>query len=258
MNGLEELLDEGEYAQALAAAEEALAEARAPVERAKLQYIAASALFNLDRAEEAEPHLEEAIALNELAEYRALQAYLLMERGAFTESLAAADRALVLDAEHAEAHHVRGLVLSQLDRISEADGAFSRAAMTAPEYYFVPFRIEREAFDRAVAEVVDALPEPFARHLQNVEVAVEDVPGADLVEDGLHSGLLGIYQGDTILASDWDLPDRIILFQRNLENVSPDRATLLREIRDTVLHEVGHHLGMEEEALLAIEEGEDG
>ena len=58
-------------------------------------------------------------------------------------------------------------------------------------------------------------------------------------------------------SDDWDFPDRVVLFQRNIENISPDRETLLAEIRDTLLHEVGHHFGMDEDTLREIEDGDE-
>jgi predicted Zn-dependent protease with MMP-like domain len=87
-----------------------------------------------------------------------------------------------------------------------------------------------------------------------VEVAVEELPGRKLLrEGGIEHDILGLYQGATIQSGDWGFPDRITLFQRNLENISPDRETLVKEIRGTELHEVGHHLGMDEDHLEEIE-----
>jgi predicted Zn-dependent protease with MMP-like domain len=180
----------------------------------------------------------------------------LLDRGLAEEALEVADEALSVDTASAVAHHARGLVLTQLDRMVEADESFRRAAAIDPEAYFPPFRLKREDFDRAAEEVLASLPSRFRQHLRNVEVAVEDVPGPDLLEEGLGHDLLGLYQGQTIHAGDWEMPGRILLFQRNLENISCDRDEILKEIRDTVLHEVGHHLGMEEDDLLEIEQGE--
>jgi predicted Zn-dependent protease with MMP-like domain len=146
-------------------------------------------------------------------------------------------------------------VLTQVGRVPDADRAFARAAELSPEDYFLPYRAERRKFERLVEEVLASLPAEFARHLENVEVAVEEVPDRKLLREGdIEHDTLGFYQGATIQSGDWGFPDRILLFWRNLENISPDRATLVREIRDTVLHEVGHHLGMEEHQLEEIED----
>ena len=68
------------------------------------------------------------------------------------------------------------------------------------------------------------------------------------------AGCIPLLIGATAGADDWDFPDRVILFQRNLENISPDPETLSAEIRDTLLHEVGHHFGMDEDTLREIED----
>ena len=83
---------------------------------------------------------------------------------------------------------------------------------------------------------------------------MEAAPCRDLLQEAdIEHDLLGFYQGNTIQNSEWGLPARIVLYRRNLENISSDRASLIREVRDTVLHEVGHHLGMEEDQLEEIE-----
>ena len=177
-----------------------------------------------------------------------------LDRGEFGDALRAAKVAVAKTPTRAESHYSLGLVLTQLDRIPEADRAFACAAELQPADYFLPFRVERSEFEGLVEGILVSLPAEFARHLQNVEVAVEASPEQDLLREGeIEHDLLGFYQGETIRDSEWSFPDRIILFQRNLENISPDRATLVKEVRDTVLHEVGHHLGMDEDQLEEIE-----
>jgi len=251
------LLSEGDYQAVLSIVEGTKGVVVAPDTRAELCYLAALAAFNLELLSEAERYLGEALALAETADYQELSASIALEKADFQAALASADRAIALEPDFADAYHARGVALTLVGRLEEADGESRRAAQLEPEVYFVPFRLRSEEFDRAVEEALALIPEPFRRHLENVEVAVEEVPARELIEEGLGAELLGLYQGDTIHAGDWSFPDRIILYQRSLENVSPDRRTLIQEIRDTVLHEVGHHLGMEEEALEAIEAEEE-
>jgi predicted Zn-dependent protease with MMP-like domain len=177
-----------------------------------------------------------------------------LDRGQFGDAQVTVEEALRRAPDCAECHHALGLVLTQLGQIPEADRAFARAARLHPADYFPPYRLGRGEFEDLVEEVLASLPTEFARHLENVEVAVEAVPGRNLLrEEGIEHDLLGFYQGETIESGEWGFPDRILLFQRNLENISPDRETLVREVRDTVLHEVGHHLGMDEDQLEEIE-----
>ncbi|GMR22938.1 MAG: hypothetical protein BMS9Abin37_1323 [Acidobacteriota bacterium] len=173
--------------------------------------------------------------------------------GRADEALVVADAAAAQNDDIAVVHEVRALALTLMGRIEEADRAFARAAELYPEEYFDPFRLEHHEFDAALEQTLSGLPEKFQDYLQNVEVGVEDVPSPELIADGLEYDLLGVYVGSTAESDDWGFPDRVVLFQRNLENISPDRETLLAEIRDTLLHEVGHHFGMDEETLHEIE-----
>ena len=173
--------------------------------------------------------------------------------GRAQEALVIADVVAAQNDGIAAVHEVRALALMLLGRVEEADRAFARAAELDPEEYFEPFRLERNDFDAAIEQVLSGLPEKFRDYLQNLEVGVEDVPSAELIAEGLEFDLLGVYIGSTAESDEWGFPDRVILFQRNLENISPERETLLTEIRDTLLHEVGHHFGMDEETLREIE-----
>ena len=220
-------------------------------------YLAASALYELGEHEEAEDVCDQALALEELPELRHLEALVRLQRSEPDKALAAARRSIELDPELAEGHHALGLSCTQLGQIEEADAAFARAAELDPESYFRPFRLSAEDFDEVVDEALAELPEEFESYLENVEVAVEDVPDSALVKEGLEFDLLGLYRGGTIQSDGWDLPDRVLLFQRNIENISPSRDSLIEEIRDTIYHEVGHHMGMDEEAVRQAEEIED-
>lgn len=182
------------------------------------------------------------------------------DAGRLDEALKLADASLERDRDDADLHAARAMVLTALGRVGEADHSFARAAELDPERHFRPHRLDAAEFDRAVEDVLAGLPDEFAEYLENVEIGVEDSPAPELLGDddsdddgGLEPDLLGVYIGQTVDAEEGSLPDRVVLFQRNLENVSPDRETLLEEIRDTLLHEVGHHFGMDEETLREIE-----
>jgi predicted Zn-dependent protease with MMP-like domain/cytochrome c-type biogenesis protein CcmH/NrfG len=218
-------------------------------------YLAAAALYELGEHEEAGELCDEALNIEELPELRHLEALLRLQRAEPEEALAAARRSIELDPELAEGHHALGLAYTQLGRIEESDAVFARAAELDPESYFRPFRLGAEDFDEVVDEALAELPEEFESYLDNVELAVEDVPDAALLKEGIEFDLLGLYRGGTIQSEGWDFPDRVLLFQRNLENISPTREHLIQEIRDTVYHEIGHHMGMDEDAVRAAEDG---
>jgi predicted Zn-dependent protease with MMP-like domain len=115
-------------------------------------------------------------------------------------------------------------------------------------------RIPPEEFEALVEQALDGLPEEFAELLENVAVTVEDEPDAeDLAALGLEPDeeLLGLYQGvpqaerDTFYQA--AMPDRVILYRGPIVRSCDNRRQVIREIRDTVVHELGHHFGLDEE-----------
>lgn len=114
----------------------------------------------------------------------------------------------------------------------------------------------RDGFEKLVAAALDTLPEAFARRLDNVEVTAEAWPSpADLQAAGSPPGtiLLGLYRGvPQTQRGNYTgaLPDTIVIFAGPLLALygnDPDRLT--REVRNTVLHEIGHHFGMSDEEI---------
>jgi len=242
---------------ALAVLEEVEERLLASEERQDFFYLEAWALLEAGDIESSRENLVKALALGEDAVLRSMEAQVHLASGDYDKARTASERAIQLDDRNAFARHVQGVVLTFLGRMEDADRAFARAVELEPETYIKPHRLSRKEFDKAVEEVLNNLPAEFGSHLENVEVAVEDVPAPDLVVGELSHDLLGLYQGLTVLAEEWRFPDRILLFQRNIENVSSDRRTLLRVIRDTLLHEVAHHFGLGESRIRAVEDSLD-
>lgn len=118
-------------------------------------------------------------------------------------------------------------------------------------------RLSREQFEALVEEALDLIPDEIANLMDNVVVVVEDEPDPeDLREVGLDpeiETLLGLYQGVALPERGWEygavLPDRIVIYRLPLLRECESRRELLREVRDTVVHEVGHHFGLDEEDL---------
>ncbi len=117
-------------------------------------------------------------------------------------------------------------------------------------------RLGRAEFEKLVAQAAESLPEHFLRRLENVDVVVEDEPTAEDLElagveqDGT---LLGLYHGvPQSQRGPWYgniLPDRIVIYQRPIEAVARDRREIRKEIRITLMHEIGHHFGLAEDDL---------
>jgi predicted Zn-dependent protease with MMP-like domain len=114
---------------------------------------------------------------------------------------------------------------------------------------------EADRFDELVGAALDAIPEPFARALDEVAVVVEDEPTlAQLREAGLgpNDGLYGLYEGvpRTEYAADWAFsPNKITLFRTALLEDFEDPGELEHEVWVTVIHELAHHLGIGEKRL---------
>ncbi|MGD0122678.1 MAG: metallopeptidase family protein [Candidatus Limnocylindrales bacterium] len=110
-------------------------------------------------------------------------------------------------------------------------------------------------FDELVQRALDGIPEPFARALDEVAIVIEDEPSPQQRrETGLRpgEGLYGLYEGvpRTEYAADWAiLPNKITLFQTALLEDFPDPAELEHEVRVTVIHELAHHMGIDDSRL---------
>jgi predicted Zn-dependent protease with MMP-like domain len=111
------------------------------------------------------------------------------------------------------------------------------------------------AFDQLVDRALGSIPEPYREALREVAVIVEDEPSAEqLRENGVEPGdtLYGLYEGvpRTEYAADWAAtPNRITLFRLPLQDDFPDPRDLEAEVRMTVLHELAHHLGIDDDRL---------
>ena len=119
----------------------------------------------------------------------------------------------------------------------------------------------RGEFRRLVAEALDSLPDEFLKRMENIAVTVEDVPSEQRQRErkpGPRSDrprrlLLGVFVGvpatqrSVFALPPW--PSRIVLYQKNIEAVCHSDAEIRRQVRMTVIHEVGHYFGMTEEQL---------
>ena len=105
--------------------------------------------------------------------------------------------------------------------------------------------IPRRAFERLVADALDGLPEPLGRLMENVAIVVEDVHP--------HEDLLGLYEGVPLTERDdyggMVMPDVITLYRVPLCAFVRDETELVHEVTVTVVHEVAHHFGIDDDTL---------
>jgi predicted Zn-dependent protease with MMP-like domain len=119
----------------------------------------------------------------------------------------------------------------------------------------------RSQFEALVDEAFRAIPRRFRQRLRNVAVMVEDEPDPGLLaemEIEPPDTLFGLYQGTPLTSRTWDfgnhLPDRIVIYQRPIEQACADDEEVLGTITETLIHEAGHYFGMSEEQIEEIEE----
>ena len=133
-----------------------------------------------------------------------------------------------------------------------------RAARGIPQRY----RTDRRTFARIVGEVVQTLPAPFRERLENLAIVVAEWPTDDEQEVGLtdpsadqdeETDLLGLYQGvpygERLQNYHLALPDRITIYRQPILAASRSEAEAREEIRLTVLHEIGHYFGLDDDEL---------
>jgi predicted Zn-dependent protease with MMP-like domain len=118
-------------------------------------------------------------------------------------------------------------------------------ALSCPDYV-LRMELDRPAFEALVEQALDEIPDELARLVHNVVVLVEDEAPADAPD------LLGVYDGVSLTDRGTDhtgLPDRITIFRRPLLEMCADDDELVREVRITVVHEIAHHFGIDDQRL---------
>lgn len=112
--------------------------------------------------------------------------------------------------------------------------------------------MDRRHFEKLVEETLDRLPEYFRARLTNIAILVEDRPPHAEKRGGL---LLGLFHGIPLTEKStfqMALPDRIIIYRKNVEAICSTDDEIRQEIRATLLHELGHYFGLSEEELRDI------
>ena len=111
-------------------------------------------------------------------------------------------------------------------------------------------------FEALVTRALDGIPELIAEHMNNIDVVIEDWPTRQQYDDlGLEPDewLFGLYEGTPLLergiTADPLLPDKITIFKGPLEAACESEEQIAEEIRRTVVHEVAHHFGIDEDRL---------
>jgi predicted Zn-dependent protease with MMP-like domain len=236
------LLDLGDDLGAYQAARKIAVDRIPPARRQLARRIRAAALLETGRREQALEAVDTALHANrEDLEAVRMRAEVLFRLGRLLEAAEAAHRAAEAIGD-ASAWSLLGRI--QVFNEQPAEAAFARAADLDPEHFPRPHRVSRAAFERLADQALAEIPPAFHRYLANTLVVVEDHPTLEAVRMGTDPGLLGVYEGGTALES--GMPEHIVLYQQSHENLCGTAEALRAEVRETILHEVGHHFGMEE------------
>lgn len=123
------------------------------------------------------------------------------------------------------------------------------------------YRVSREKFESLAEEALKTLPEKFRRYFENITITIEDYPDSEEIKrlKSERDMLLGIYSGVPypekrgFFNIPYPLPDRIILFQKNIEEICSSEKELIEQIQKTLIHEVGHYFGLSEGELRRYE-----
>jgi len=111
--------------------------------------------------------------------------------------------------------------------------------------------MNRQQFEALVDEALEEIPVEFLSRIDNLVVIVEDRPTPEQDPDG--EGLLGLYEGVSLAERGIDyygvMPDQITVFREPHLALGLSRNDLVKEIRKTVLHEIAHHLGIDDARL---------
>jgi predicted Zn-dependent protease with MMP-like domain len=114
--------------------------------------------------------------------------------------------------------------------------------------------LSADEFESVVNEALDSLPKRFTDMIQNVAIAIADEPSrADFgAAHDAHHELLGVYRGVALTRRTSEaplLPDQITIFRGPISRVTRTRAEAIEQVRNTVIHEIGHYFGLSDDEL---------
>ncbi|HEY6040050.1 MAG TPA: metallopeptidase family protein [Kofleriaceae bacterium] len=220
---------------------------------ADLAVLEAQALNDLGRSDEALERIDAALriapgrgdALHE-------KGVALFDLSRFADAKGAFQKALGIQPDDAYTHQMLGLTLEQLGDPA-ADSELARAVKLAPAELTPPVLISKAEFQKEIDAVIATLSPERRTRVSQIKVEIEDLPlEEDLkaVTPPFPPTILGLYRGPVGRApAPDDEPSSIVLYRKNLARAVKTRVELTEQIRDTLLHEIGHLEGLDEDDL---------
>jgi predicted Zn-dependent protease with MMP-like domain len=124
--------------------------------------------------------------------------------------------------------------------------------------------VTRRQFEALVEKALRKLPRAFKERIANVAVVVEDWPDDETLDEmGIEppDTLYGLYRGVDLTQRDSGygnvLPDTVTIYQGPIEEDCADEAEMAQVVRETVVHEIGHYFGLDDDTMHRIEDGDD-
>jgi predicted Zn-dependent protease with MMP-like domain/Flp pilus assembly protein TadD len=223
---------------------------------ARLALYEAEALDDLGRSDEALRRVEASLSLDgKNPEARYQRALVLFHLCRLDKAEKAFGEVLAKTPDDAYAHHHLGLLLERLPgRQAEAEAHFARAHELQPAQFTDPVLLGAAEFRGLVDQAVGSLDAGQRKLLDGVKIEVVDLPEmADLtaVEPPFPPTILGLYRGAPLGEPAGNEPRAIVFYRKNLARAVTGRDELVRQVKITLLHEMGHLTGADEDDLRA-------
>lgn len=171
----------------------------------------------------------------------------------------ATQRALREDPINAQAWWVRSLIRERFGDIQGADRALQHASWLDPSAYPLPPQLTDEQIYGKVSDCLSRMPEAIRKYIANVAVTLEDVPSEKTLEQYdppvTPTQILAFFSGPRLIggsdgSQSWcQLPASLVIFRRNFMRYAINHEALMEELELTLLHEIGHFLGMDSDTL---------
>lgn len=208
---------------------------------------------DLDGAREALAEAEELVGPDD-PEVRYGRGLIAQQTGDNQSAAAEFRLALESDPDFADAHYALGLLLEELEDFDGAVHHFLRTRALDAKAEGEPGAPASKDVDRiesVARETLDSLPEEFGSLLRSVPVILEPRPSRALVESGFDPRAFGMFEGPEHGEDDIPAPTRIVLFTSNLLANFVDEE-LDEQVETTILHEVGHYFGLDEQDMVRL------
>jgi Flp pilus assembly protein TadD/predicted Zn-dependent protease with MMP-like domain len=221
---------------------------------ADLAVLEAQAMNDLGRSDEALEQVDSALRIQpNRGDAMHERGVALFDLSRFADAKVAFQKALVSQGQDAYTHQMLGLTLEQLGETEQADAELNKALELAPHELSAPVLIPVDEFQKEIDSVIATLPAERRAHVSKIKVEIADLPDPEdlrAVQPPFPPTILGLYRGPVGRApTAGDETPSIVLYRKNLARAVKTRVELSEQIRDTLLHEIGHLEGLDEDDL---------